>query len=209
MIRISIAEDNAQYRRDLVAWLRATPGLEVASVDMRAEDALLNVPAARPHVVLVDLRLPKMSGIELIRKLKAAHPEFAIMVLTAYGDENLVFQSLKAGATGYLLKRSSPAEICDAIEDLHTGGSPMTPEIARKVISYFHGLPPDPPETCRLSKREQEIVSLVATGARNKEIAAELDIAPDTVRAYLRRIYEKLHVHSRTEAAMKAGTKSR
>ena len=202
-IRISIVEDRREYRNTLSALLTGAPGFRLVSADTTAEDARRNIPEAKPEVVLVDLKLPGMSGVELIRELKASFPELRSVVLTAYADDELIFDSLKAGASGYLLKRTPLPKLCEAIEEVHKGGSPMTPEIARKVTNYFRSLPQPSPEAATLTRREREILEHLAKGSRSKEIADKLYVSTDTVHTHLRHIYEKLHVHSRGEAVAK------
>ena len=202
-IRVSVVEDRREYRNTLTALLKGAPGFQLVSADTTAEDALRNIPAAKPDVVLVDLKLPGMSGVELIRQLRADHEKLPLMVLTAFADDDLIFDSLKAGASGYLLKRTPLPKLCEAIEELHHGGSPMTPEIARKVTNYFRSLPQPSPEADTLTRREREILEHLAKGSRSKEIADNLDVSTDTVHTHLRHLYEKLHVHSAAAAVAK------
>ena len=168
------------------------------------ESALAQLPALRPDVVLMDIRLPGLSGIECVRRLKAVLPGVQIVMLTVFEDEERVFDALAAGATGYLVKRTPPAEILAAIAEVRRGGSPMSSAIARKVVQAFqHSRRSAPGGALELSPREQEILTLLARGLRYKEVADQLGIALDTVRSHIRRIYEKLHVTSRTEAVVK------
>ncbi len=202
-VSISVVEDDSRYSRTLEQVLNCEPELRCISTHPNAEDALKKLPSLRPNIVLVDLELPKRSGIDLIRELKMICPTTSFLVLTQFDQHEKIFESLKAGGCGYLLKRMPLARICSAIVEAHAGGSPMSPEIARQVIAYFHRLPSKKVAEHHLSAREIELLTLVAEGARNKEIAAQLRISIDTARAHLRRIYEKLHVRSRTEAAVK------
>ena len=159
---------------------------------------------ARPDVVLMDINLPRMSGIECTRRLKERQPDVPIMMLTIYEDDEKIFDSLTAGASGYLLKKTPPAKLLDAILELHNGGSPMSSRIARKVVETFRALGTSSKEIENLSKRESEILSHLAKGYRYKEIADTLFISIETVRTHIRNIYEKLHVRSRSEAVLKA-----
>ncbi len=202
-IRVAIIEDNAPFAKTLAEYL----GLGESSVECigiygSGEIALTAIPAARPEVVLVDINLPGMSGIECVGRLKAACPDALCLILTMYEDGALIFDALKAGACGYLLKRTPSAEIVSAIEQVRAGGSPMSPQIARQVVSFFHR-PAGGAALAALTDRERDVLEWLAKGALYKEIARRLNISIDTVRTHLRRIYEKLHVHSRTEAVMK------
>jgi DNA-binding NarL/FixJ family response regulator len=178
----------------------------MSAVQLTGEEALNKVPAFRPDVVLMDIHLPGISGIETTARLKVEIPDLLVIMVTVYRDHDKIFDALKAGACGYLLKRSSPAELRQAILEVRDGGAPMSAEIARRVVEAFHKPRPVPGpggEPVRLSRRETEILDLLTKGLANKEIADRLSLSVETVRVHLRRIYEKLHVHSRTEAAMK------
>jgi DNA-binding NarL/FixJ family response regulator len=168
-----------------------------------AESALLDLPNKNPDVVLMDINLPNMSGIECVRQIKQKMPEVLIIMLTMYQDPQKIFNSLQAGAVGYLLKNSSPVEILQAIKDVSVGGSPMSAQIARKVVQSFFKSESDSESTVKLTERETEILDLLSKGYINKEIADQLSISPDTVHNHLRKIYEKLHVRTRTEAVVK------
>jgi DNA-binding NarL/FixJ family response regulator len=168
-----------------------------------AESALVEIPRLRPDVVLMDIRLPGKSGIVCTARLKEQLPDLLIIVITVYRDRDLLFQALKAGASGYLLKRSTPEEVLHAIAEVRSGGAPMTREIARMVVETFRADDSVKTESEELSKRELEILSLVAKGMANKEVGAQLNISFYTVRAHLRKIYEKLHVRCRAEAVAK------
>lgn len=161
------------------------------------------IPKLLPDVVLMDIHLPNMSGVECTARLRQLAPSLQILMLTVYEDSETIFKALKAGASGYLLKRTAPAQILEAIADVHRGGAPMTSEIARKVVQSFRAPEPSPPGTEPLTRREEEILELLARGYASKEIAEALSISFDTVRTHLRHIYEKLHVRSRTEAVIK------
>ena len=168
-----------------------------------AETALAEIPAQKPDVVLMDINLPGISGIECVRRLKAIFPEVQIVMLTVYDEVGQLFQSLMAGACGYLLKRTPSDKLLEAITEARMGGAPMTRKIARKVVQYFHQLGVTSPEAAILSKREQETLAFLAEGFRYKEIAEKMGISFNTVREYVHSIYRKLHVTSRTEAVVK------
>lgn len=199
-IKVSIVEDNAPVRESLAAILDGTPGFQCASASRDAEEALKNIPAQRPDVVLMDINLPGKSGIECVRELKQRLPETQIIMLTIEEDSQRVFESLEAGASGYLVKNLAPAKILEAIEEVHRGGSPMSSQIARMLVQTFHSRGRSRREEENLTPREQEILGLLTKGYRTKEIADVLNIAGQTVQTHLRNIYEKLHVRSRCEA---------
>jgi DNA-binding NarL/FixJ family response regulator len=202
-IRVTIVEDDQGVREALVGIINNTPGLKLGHAYASAEEAAKHFTAADTDVALVDINLPGRSGIELVADLKAKHPHLHLLMMTVYEDSEAIFNSLQAGATGYLLKRARPAEIVDAIQEVHRGGSPMSPEIARKVVLFFHKRRDVAAEMEQLTKREVEILSQLAKGNFYKEIADHMGISLDTVRSHLRHIYEKLHVRSRHEAVMK------
>lgn len=201
-IRVSIIEDSQGTRESLKALLECTPGLQCVGAHANAEAALRQIPAEKPDVALVDINLPGMSGIECVARLKESMPETQILILTTYDQDDLIFESLRAGANGFLLKNMPPSELMQAIVQVHAGGSPMSMRIARKVVKYFQNLRP-PAQVEVLTKREQEILALLAKGYLNKEIADRLGVTLSTVRAHLYTVYEKLHVHSRTQAVIK------
>ncbi len=200
---VAIVEDNASIRKSLQEWVDSASDYRCICTCGDAETALIELPRIKPNVVLMDIHLPKDSGIACTARLKQMMPEIQVIVVTVYRDRELLFQALKAGASGYLLKRSSPEEILRAIAEVRSGGAPMTGEIARMVVETFQKTTTETPPTVDLSPREIEILNLVAKGLTNKEIGPTLNISYDTVRAHLRRIYEKLHVRCRTEAVMK------
>jgi prepilin-type N-terminal cleavage/methylation domain-containing protein len=202
-INVSIVEDVSGTRENLKELLRRTPGLRCVGAHPSAEDALRQIPSENPDVVLVDINLPGMSGIECIARLKQSNPKLQLLVLTTYEDSNLIFDSLRSGASGYLLKNMAPSELTQAIEQVHAGGSPMSMRIARKVVKFFQEITPAPAEGEALTKREQEVLALLARGYLYKEIADCLGVSISTVRVHLQAIYEKLHVHSRTQAVVK------
>ncbi len=203
---VAIVEDNAALGAGLRKIVESASDFRCVGVWSRAEEALKKIDAFRPQVVLMDINLPGMSGIEATARLKRHLPEIQVIMVTVYRDHDQIFAALKAGAAGYLLKRSTPEEVRQAIRDVRAGGAPMTAEIARRVVEAFH----QPAKAAaadidavKLSKRETELLELLAKGLANKEIGDRLTISVETVRVHLRRIYDKLHVHSRTEAAMK------
>jgi DNA-binding NarL/FixJ family response regulator len=203
MTRVALIEDNPAMRRNLERMLQRAPGLTCVGICRTGEEALEHIPASKPEVVLMDINLPGISGIECTARLKQMMPAIQVIMLTVYEDSESIFSALKAGACGYLLKRSSPSDILDAIDNVRSGGAPMTSEIARKVVFAFHEPAPAHGETASLSAREQEILELLSQGKLSKEIADQLQISFHTVRVHLKHIYEKLHVRSRAEAAFK------
>jgi len=202
-INVSIVEDNNGTRESLKELLGRAPGLLCVGAHASGEEALRKIPADNPDVVLMDIKLPGMRGIECVARLKAKIPKAMILMLTTYDQNDLIFESLRAGAHGYLLKNMSPGELIQAVEQVHAGGAPMSMQIARKVVNYFQQIRQPSSEVEKLTKREQEILALLAKGFLYKEIADQLSISLSTVRAHLHAVYEKLHVHSRTEAVVK------
>jgi DNA-binding NarL/FixJ family response regulator len=202
MTDVAIVEDQAIVRESLSEWVNATAGCRCVGTFVSAEEALKRLPALAPQVVLMDIHLPGESGIVCTAKLKLALPAVQVIMVTVYNDQEKIFDALKAGASGYLLKRCGPEDVARALLEVKAGGAPMTAEIARQVVSAFHRRPQTEPEAA-LSRRENEILALLAEGLPNKLIADRLGISPETVNVHLRRIYEKLHVHSRTEAALR------
>ncbi|MGD1977821.1 MAG: response regulator transcription factor [Akkermansiaceae bacterium] len=201
---VAIIEDNKPLGETLRKVVKSDPGLECCGVWETAEDGLKKTDAFRPDVILMDINLPGMSGIEATGLIKQHLPEILVIMVTVYGDHDKIFAALKAGASGYLLKRSSPGEIRDAIHDVLGGGAPMSAEIARRVVEAFHQQgEKDDLQEANLSKRELEVLKLLSEGLANKEISDKLGISVDTVRVHNRNIYDKLHVNSRTQAAMK------
>jgi DNA-binding NarL/FixJ family response regulator len=202
-ITVAIVEDDPLILENLSRLIQETPGFRCVAVFPNAEQALLQIPRNPPDVVLMDLNLPGVSGVECVRRLKKLLPKLQILVLTVYEDSEKVFAALKAGAGGYLLKRTSPDKLLEAIRDIQQGGAPMSSHIARQVVQSFQRSARSTPEVETLSPREEEILYLVSGGYHNKEIASRLSISLETVRVHLRNIYEKLHVHSRSEAVVK------
>ena len=201
-ITVSVIEDDRETRESLVELLNGAPGLSCIGSYSTAEIALKSVPGQKPDVALVDINLPGMSGIECVSQLKTIAPAVQVLMLTTYEDSDLIFNSLRAGAKGYLLKKMAPTELVQAVEQIHAGGAPMPMQIARKVVDYFQTLGKTT-ETEVLTKREQEILALLAKGAFYKEIAEKLNISMSTVRTHIQHIYGKLHVQSRMDAARK------
>jgi DNA-binding NarL/FixJ family response regulator len=202
-IRVSIIEDNQGTRESLKELLGRVSGLSCAGAYGSAEEALGALATQPPDVALVDINLPGLNGVECVARLKRMHPKLQMLILTTYEESDLIFDSLRAGASGYLLKNMRPTEIVQAIEQVHAGGAPMSMHIARKVVSYFQKQPDNRSDVENLTKREKEILSLLAKGFLYKEIADQLSISLSTVRAHLHTIYEKLHVQSRTQAVVK------
>ncbi len=200
---VSIVEDDAITRDGLQALVQQSPGLRCVGAYGSAEEALEQFPRHPSDVVLMDINLPNMSGIECVTRLKQASPKVQVLMLTVYEKPDAVFQALRAGASGYLVKRTAPSKLLAAIQDVLAGGSPMTSHIARKVVQYFHQLGPSQDVTTNLSAREREILEMLANGDMYKEIADKLGISITTVRSHIQHIYEKLHVHTRTEAVAK------
>jgi DNA-binding NarL/FixJ family response regulator len=202
-IAVSIIEDDAPARGILADWIRRTQGFRCIGVHGSGESALATLPAEKPTVVLMDINLPGMNGIECVRRLKPLLPDTQFVMLTVYEDAEHIFNALAAGASGYLLKRMPRAELLAALKDVHAGGSPMTSNIARKVVQSFQQAGAQLSETEDLSPREREVLELLARGYLYKEIAEALQISVPTVNTYIRRIYEKLHVRSRSQAVAK------
>jgi DNA-binding NarL/FixJ family response regulator len=202
-ITVSIVEDNEQLRNTLARVLNRSEGFKCLSHYGNAEDALKELPNVKPEVVLMDINLPGMNGVECVRQLKQSLPTLQVMMLTVYEDTENIFSALAAGATGYLLKRTKSAELLEAIREVHRGGSPMTTHIARKVTQSFLKRGPSTQPTENLSQREQEVLDCLSQGFLYKEIAEKLGISYETVHTYIRRIYEKLQVRTRTEAVAK------
>ena len=202
-IKVALVEDDEDIRSSLSALIRRAPALRLAGDYPDAETALKEIPRRPPDVVLMDINLPGLNGVECVRQLKAAVPAVQFMMLTVYEDNDSLFNSLKAGASGYLLKRTASARLLEAIRDVYDGGSPMTPQLARRVVQFFAKQPEGTSSVSRLSPGEREFLDQLAQGYAYKEIAGRMSISIDTVRSYVRTVYEKLHVHSRTEAVVK------
>jgi len=203
MTTVALVEDSAPMRRNLERMLRRARGVRCVCACASAEEALAEIPRCKPDVVLMDINLPGASGIECTARLTQQLPATQVIMLTVYEDTASIFSALKAGACGYLLKRSSPGEILEALTTVQSGGAPMTSEIARKIVLTFKSPAPGAGDGATLSAREQEILELLSQGKVSKEIAERLAISYHTVRVHTKHIYEKLHVRSRSEAVLK------
>jgi DNA-binding NarL/FixJ family response regulator len=201
--RFCIVEDHRATRETFLKLLKHGAGIICAGVCSNGEEALEAIPRLMPDVVLMDINLPGVGGIECVAILKRAHPQIEFVMLTTYDDTDLIFDALRAGASGYLLKRAAPEELLGAIDEVRRGGSPMSMEIARRVVSHFHQIRQPAGEADTLTKREREILELLAKGLPYKQIADQLGLSPHTVHNRLRGIYRKLHVQSGTEAVAK------
>ncbi|MDQ6630815.1 MAG: response regulator transcription factor [Verrucomicrobiota bacterium] len=206
-IKVSIVEDDTRFRESLEILIGGADGFRCIGAYPNAEIALKEIPAQWPDVLLMDINLPKMSGVLCVSKLKAMKSTLQVIMLTAYVDNEQIFDSLKAGASGYLIKKTSAAKLLEAIADVHAGGAPMSNNIARQLVEHFQQKQTSD-KTKDLSPREYEILSHLAKGHQTKEIGDILSISTWTVRAHIRNIYEKLHVQSRTEAVLKFLNKS-
>jgi RNA polymerase sigma factor (sigma-70 family) len=202
-ITVSIVEDSDKFRTTLARVLDRAEGFRCLSNYPNAEDAIKALPQDKPEVVLMDINLPGMNGVECVRQLKQLMPALQVMMLTVYEDTENIFNALAAGATGYMLKRTPQPQLLEAIREVHRGGSPMTTHIARKVVLSFQQSAASVQATENLSPREQEVLDCLAQGFLYKEIAEKLGISYETVHTYIRRIYEKLQVRTRTEAVAK------
>jgi DNA-binding NarL/FixJ family response regulator len=203
VIRVCIVEDDSSARGILAGWLNSSEQFRCVGDYGDCETALKTLPSIAPEVILMDINLPGMSGIECVGRLKPLLPGTQFVMLTVYEDTDHIFNALEAGATGYLLKQTPRRELFAAISEVHEGGSPMTSNIARKVVQYFQQkgkMPSGPAAGEDLSPREREVLTLLSRGYLYKEIADQLNISVTTVNTYIRRIYEKLHVRSRSQA---------
>jgi len=202
--KVAIVEDQKQTREGLAILIHGTPGYRVVGRFASMEEALVKLDWEPPDVVLVDIGLPGMSGIEGVRRLKARYPALLILMLTVYADDEHIFEALCAGACGYLLKNTPPPRLIESIQELREGGAPMSPEIARKVVRLFQTIVPPKSEEYQLTPRELEVLKLLADGHGYKTAADVLSVSLGTIRFHVRNIYEKLHVHSKSEAVLKA-----
>lgn len=204
MIRVALVEDDEKIRSNLIMLLEQSEGFRCVGAYPDAETTLKDISYKSPEIVLMDINLPGMDGIECTYNLKTKMPKLQIVMLTVYEDAGKIFQALQAGAVGYLLKLTKPEEILTALNEVSLGGSPMSAQIARKVVQSFHRQQVKPSEDqAPLTMREEQVLNLLSKGYLYKEIAAELSISSDTVHNHIRKIYEKLQVHSRTEAVVK------
>jgi DNA-binding NarL/FixJ family response regulator len=203
IITVSIVDDEADLRKHIAGYLAAAGNIRCQSAYASAEEALEHLPRDKPDVILMDINLGEMDGIECVRRLTAIMPEAQVLMLTVFEDTDQIFRALAAGASGYLLKRMPPKKLLEAIGEVSAGGSPMSAPIARKVVHSFKTSPAPDSQTAELSPREKSVVDGLAGGLAYKQIADQLGVSIHTVRNYIRRIYEKLHVRSRTEAVAK------
>ena len=202
-ITVSIVEDDRETRERLELLLNGAANVRCLCTYASGEEALRDIPMEKPDVLLVDINLPGMSGIECVARLKAKLKDLRMLILTTYEDSERIFDSLRAGASGYLLKKTGYAELVQAIEQMHAGGAPMSMQVARQVVDHFHQFQRAASDMEKLTSREQEILALLAKGCLNKEISDQLNISVSTVSTHVQHIYEKLHVQSRTAAAAK------
>jgi len=208
-IQVALVEDDPNLRANLAAMLNSSPGFHCQAAYPDGTTALRGIPSNRPDVVLMDINLPGMLGTECVRQLKDLTPNLPVLMLTVYEDSEQIFKSLMSGATGYLLKRTPRDKLLEAIREVNAGGAPMSRQIARRVVQYFQKVNESPADTqspavvVNLTDREKDVLAALAKGYAYKEIAGQLNISFETVRTHLRTIYEKLHVHSRTEAVLK------
>jgi DNA-binding NarL/FixJ family response regulator len=201
--KVAVVEDNHGLREQLVQILSSAPDIRCVGAYASAEEALKQIPTRNPDVVLMDIKLPGMSGIDCVAQLKTVLPAVQVVMLTVYEDSESLFRALKAGANGYLVKSSPPKQLLEAVRDVSSGGSPMSSHIARKVVQHFHLLGPSPAEAENLSPREQQVLALLASGFIYKEIGDKLKIGVETVRTHVKSICQKLHVRNRLEAVAK------
>jgi DNA-binding NarL/FixJ family response regulator len=202
-ISVSLVEDDRKTRESLASLIERAPRFALVGSHGTVEEALREVPKKLPDVLLMDINLADGSGVECTRQLKAAHPELHVLILTTYDDSDLIFGALRAGANGYLLKRSRPAELLRAIEEVFDGGAPMSARIARLVVAHFHQMPKASSEMESLTAREREVLEQLAKGRLYKEVADQLGIGLGTVNKHVAAIYKKLHVQTRAEAVLK------
>lgn len=202
-ITVVLVEDECWLRENLTREINRAPGMRCVNSYRTAETALQGIPHDRPEVLLLDINLPGMDGVECLRRLKPVLPELRCLMLTVYEESEKIFNSLLAGASGYLLKRTSTPELLEAIQQVRHGGSPMSSSIARKVVAYFHQMGEVKSSNATLSPREQQVLELLAKGLSYKDIAGQLSLSLETIRMNVKHIYAKLHVHSRGEAAAK------
>ncbi len=202
MTTVSIVEDDEALRKNIADYLRATRKFRCVSSYASGEEAVEKLPADQPQIVLMDINLGAMSGIDCVQALKPRMPDTLFVILTVFENAAKIFSALSAGASGYLLKRQPPAKLLEALNEVLAGGAPMSAPIARKVVASFQGKPVSASESENLSSREKEVLDCLAKGFSYKQIAGHIGISIDTIRSYIRRIYEKLHVKSRTDAVV-------
>jgi DNA-binding NarL/FixJ family response regulator len=199
-LRVALVEDQKEIRENWTRLIDSFADFKCVCTCSTGEEALRVIPAVRPDVILMDIFLPRMSGIECTARFKESLPKAQIVILTAVDDDEMVFLALEAGADGYLLKRTKPTDLRAALLDVLGGGAPMTSEIARRVVESFRRVSRNRQETVRLTAREEEVLVMLSKGYSNKEIADKISLSVETVRSHLKHIYEKMHVRSRTEA---------
>lgn len=206
MIKVAIVEDNKTIREGLKLLIDGTEGYSCVGDYTICEDLISELDQLDVDVILMDIDLPGISGIEGMKRIKQISQDYTILILTIYDENELIFEALCAGASGYLVKKTPPVKLLEAIKDAHEGGAPMTSNIARKVVDYFQKTQPiqKPEESIQLTKREKEVLTGLVEGSSYKAIADSLNISIDTVRFHFRNIYKKLHVHSQSEAVVKA-----
>jgi DNA-binding NarL/FixJ family response regulator len=202
-IKVAIVDDDEGIRSSLSALIKNASGFKLVGEYANGETALKEVPMLAPDVVLMDINLPGMKGYECVRQIKATQPKMQFLMLTVYEDSDSLFNSLRAGASGYLLKRTASAQLLEGIRDVYLGGAPMTPQLARRVVQFFSKPAEESAPLAKLTTAERDFLDQLANGYAYKEIADPKNISIDTVRSYVRTVYEKLHVHSRTEAVVK------
>jgi DNA-binding NarL/FixJ family response regulator len=202
-VKICIVEDDAGLRESIAGFIADSAGFECLGVFSSGEEGLKRIPGLEASVVLMDINLPGMNGIQCVKRLKEKMPAVQVLMLTVYDSSDQIFEALAAGASGYLLKSTPPEKLLEAIEDMQNGGSPMSSHIARKVVQAFQPTARTAPLTAHLAPREQEVLELLSKGYAYKQIAGHMDLNIGTVRTYIRRIYEKLHVNCRTDAVVK------
>lgn len=200
MITVSVVEDDVKVRGSLARLIDSTKGFACVSQHPDGENALKEIPISQPKVVLMDINLPGINGVDCVRRLKELMPSVEVVMLTVYENTNIIFSALSSGASGYLLKQSTPEQIIEAIRDVHGGGSPMSGHIARKVVASFRKISKPTHDYEKLSLREQQVIERLAQGQTYQEIADALNVTYATIHTHIRHIYEKLHVRSRTEA---------
>lgn len=203
IIQVAVVEDDEEIRANISHMVAGHPAFRLLRCYSDGETALADLPRHKPGVVLMDINLPGIDGVECVRRLKGKMPQVQFIMLTVYEDGNRLFRSLMAGASGYLLKCTSPEKLLASIQEVHAGGVPMTPEMARRLVRYFQEIPEPPTELQRLTPRESDVLDQLAQGFLYKEIEENLRISTGTLRSYIANVYEKLHVHSRTEAVVK------
>jgi DNA-binding NarL/FixJ family response regulator len=208
MIKVAIVEDSRSTRESLEAVVNLSPDYRCVCVCASAEEALRELPKHQPEIVLMDIHMPGMTGVKCVPLLKELLPQVRVIMITVYRNPDLIFGALRAGACGYLLKRSSPEQVLSAIREAQEGGAPMTGEIARQVIAYFQSQTLVAGEVDKLTSREREVLEFLAKGYSNKEIAARLSVSVPAIRWHLTHIYQKLHVQSRTQAVSKFRTQA-